>query len=90
MGTLFDQVPRREKDAVVAEDKVSYLLEMAVELSEKFDVTVSDVIAAYSALQGARYTDFCVNNGDTHDEQMAGIGMILQDISGHLKDIANS
>ena len=78
MGTLFHQ---RERDWLnVTDDGVERFLEYAITLSKKYKVKVSDVLEVYKVLEMQRANDLYVKNGDAFDEQMAGIGKLLQKI----------
>lgn len=60
---------------------------MAVEMSKKHKVTVTDVIAAANVLELRRKNDLDVDNGNIFDEQMAGIGHILNDIDASIENL---
>lgn len=82
MGTLQDQ-PLRKYLRVTKTD-IEQLLEEATTLSVDYEVSLADVLMAYRIKELERRNDLFVNNGDIFDEQMAGIGEILQEISHSL------
>ncbi|OAI63965.1 hypothetical protein RSP795_06525 [Ralstonia solanacearum] len=89
MGTLYDQEPRDHRR--VALDDLDSFLSAANELAKQHKISVADVIAAKAALEAARASDLYVRNGDVFDEQMMGVGQLLQDLSdaiGSLKEDA--
>ena len=75
MGTLFDQKPRDDKKA-----DLDNFLSKVTTLAIKHKVAVSDVIAASAALELKRKNDLYVDDGDAFDEQIGGIGKLLQDL----------
>ena len=85
MGTLFDQDPRDYRR--IDTDYIDSFLGMAVEMSKKHKVTVTDVIAAANVLEVRRKNDLAVDNGNIFDEQMAGIGHILNDIDASIDNL---
>lgn len=88
MGTLFHQ---RERDSFgVTKPDVDHFLQAAVELSKKHKVDVSDVIEAFKVLEMERTNNLYHWNGDAFDEQMAGIGEILDDIKESIRKIAEN
>lgn len=60
---------------------------MAVQISKKHKVTVTDVIAAANVLEFRRKNDLAVDNGNIFDEQMAGLGQILKDIDASIENL---
>ena len=85
MGTLHSQ-PKREHFRVSASD-LDLFLGDAVKLAAKHKVAVSDVLAAKQALESERRNDMFVANGDAFDEQISGIGAILEGISTGIKGL---
>jgi hypothetical protein len=85
MGTLFDQDPRDYRR--IDENYIDAFLGMAVKMSKKHNVTVADVIAAANVLELKRKNDLTVDNGNIFDEQMAGIGHILNDIDASIENL---
>lgn len=76
MGTLFDQQVRA-RNRVTFQD-IDELLTQCVKLAIKYKLNISDVILAKQALELERQNTLYINNGDAFDEQIAGIGKILQ------------
>ena len=87
MGTLFSQAER--KWCVVSTADLDEFLSLAVDLAKKNKVAVSDVIKAKEVLEMQRRNDLYVNNGDTFDEQMMGIGELLQGISSAIENLSS-
>lgn len=83
MGTLFNQ-PVRDYRRVSSDHLDSFLTDIAA-LSKKHGVSVSDAIAAARVLELARRNDLYVSNGDIFDEQMAGLGELLEKISSAIE-----
>jgi hypothetical protein len=79
MGTLYDQTPR-ESHHVTKEDLDSYLTQV-VNIAKKHKISVADVVAAAHVLELERANKLQVRNGDTFDEQMAGLGKELKQLS---------
>ena len=76
MGTLFSQSPRTSFR--VSKDDLDDFLETAMKLAHKHKLKVWEVIQAKEVLELERQNDLRHNNGDIFDEQMAGLGEILQ------------
>jgi hypothetical protein len=85
MGTIHNQ-PERDHQRVTAADLDDFL-GSAVKLAAKHKIAVSDVLAAKQALEAERRNDLYVVNGDVIDEQMSGIGMILEGISSAVEGL---
>jgi hypothetical protein len=84
MGTLFDQPERKwlndfniygELDAIEIIMNKSHL-----------DLTFSDVVSFLTMLELKRRNNLYVHNGDIFDEQMHGIGEILERIENAIKN----
>ncbi len=82
MGTLGGQPPRNE----FHRDLDSFLKDLA-DLCKKHDVAMETVIEAKKVLELERQNNIAVQNGDYHDEQMGGLGDILQQISGAIESL---
>ena len=57
-----------------------------MKLSKKHKISTNEVIHAVEVLELRRKNDLYVANGDTFDEQMAGLGNLLQDLNNILAD----
>jgi len=79
MGTLFDQPPR--KHFRISDDELEGWVSIALKLASEYEIGVADVIAAKAALEAERRNDLYAHNGDIFDEQIAGIGDLLQDLT---------
>ena len=84
MGTLYSQKPRDLRTSHTTDSLDGYIA-MLVKLAKKHGISVSDAIAAADMLERQRFNYLYVDNGDTFDEQMAGIGEELQRIAAALE-----
>ena len=87
MGTLFQQSNRGNPDN--EESDIKFLLSNLKQLSEEENLTDDQIIELLKAAQLKRRNDLYRDNGDAWDEQIAGIGEILQSISNSLRIIAD-
>ncbi len=85
MGTLFDQPPREFFS--VQNDDVKSELEFVIELSKKYKVPPADIIALMGVLEQRRKTTSDICNQDVLDEQLAGFGEIISELSDNLKEL---
>ena len=106
MGTLFDQPVRARLDVAGLEnaryyagsigsaaDYTSSVNETMVEMkmvAEEREVPVGEVIALYDAMVRNRHCDLLARDGDIKDEQLAGFGELLKEISSNLAYIGQS
>lgn len=88
MGTLFKQNPRNELQ-VKASDLDGFLSSV-VNLSQKHKISFTDVISASRVLELKRRNDLFVSNGDTFDEQIAGMGEILEKLSNAVESLKST
>ena len=83
MGTLFEQ---NERELYPVEER--HLLsasDMILEVSAEKNIDPAIVAEIYKAEVMNRFITCYVNNGDRFDEQMAGLGEIMQKISDSIK-----
>jgi len=81
MGTLFEQTERKYNYIEKADvDGLLFLLGV--------EYTDTNKLKAYQILMYERRTDFLIDNGDRHDEQMAGFGKIAQGICESVSDLS--
>ncbi|AST27506.1 hypothetical protein [Ralstonia pseudosolanacearum] len=85
MGTLFEQPRRQFLD--VSTDNIDDFLSVANHLAKKHKLSVADVIAARAVLETARASDLAVRNGDVFDEQMAGLGRLLEELTSAIESL---
>jgi hypothetical protein len=78
MGTLFHQEPRNWRS--ITESDIKEHIEMIKQLAKETKLTVDQVIKVEELLELERRNNLYVSNGDIHDEQMQGLGEILQEI----------
>lgn len=88
MGTLFNQSARDSRSVSMSE--VDGFLADAVALAKKHSLTVSEVIAARDVLERRRQNDLYTANGDAFDEQMAGFGELLQQLTAAVESLRPS
>lgn len=81
MPTLFDQPVRTRYTQNF--DAVSNFLEKALNISDKYQVPLHDVLYAAEVLEMKRRNEIMLDDFDAKDEQLAGFGEILQTISNH-------
>ncbi len=86
MGTLYHQKPRGLR--INHTQDIDHEIAILVKLAKKHGISVSDVIAAADMLERQRFNYLYIDNGDTFDEQMAGIGEELQRIAAALEDLS--
>lgn len=75
MGTLFEQKPRSSFS--VDEKEVKNHISSIKRIATSNNLTFDQVLRVYENLEHKRQNDVFVNNGDIHDEQMSGIGELL-------------
>jgi len=85
LGTLFSQSERNYR-RVSATDVDDFLADV-LKIAKKHNVSVTDVLSAKSALEAERRNDLYVANGDAFDEQIGGIGQLLQSISSAIEGL---
>lgn len=85
MGTLFNQ-PKRKYQSISSDHLDSFIQDIA-SLSKKHGISVSDAIAAARVLELSRQNDLYVSNGDIFDEQIAGIGELLEKMSSAIEQL---
>ena len=88
MGTLLEQKPRNYKSVEI--EQVEERLKEFKDIADVNKVSLSDVIATAKILELERRNNLFVANGDIHDEQMSGLGEILNGIKDSLSLIATS
>lgn len=79
MGTLHDQKPRNYK-TVISQDAKD-LIDEILDVAEATNVSFNEALRVYELLEQKRKTDCFVDNGDIWDEQISGIGQILERIA---------
>ena len=85
MGTLKDQPVRKSHH--VTRESVEQLVEEISDISNKTYHDFESVLRVYELLETRRRNDLIKDNGDIHDEQMAGIGDELAKISGAIEKL---
>lgn len=79
MGTLFDQ-PQRHFNEVLSLDVKSITSDIKTYAREA-GLEYKDIIEILKVMELRRLNDFLVNNGNTFDEQMSGLGKILEKLA---------
>lgn len=77
MGTLFNQSPRKYQHKCDANTIINEI-ETIKSIQTKTGLTYDQVIDTYNMLELRRKNDLYVANGDIFDEQMSGIGSLLE------------
>ena len=88
MGTLFNQLPRKKhqveiQDLMAAADDIKTV-------AEESGLTTETVAEIYKAEALNRFTECYIENGDVKDEQLMGIGEILEEIAGSIRAVAEA
>lgn len=83
MGTLFSQ-PERDPRYVGIQEIDDFLAD-AAELAAKHRIGIADVIAAKHALELQRQNTLAVKGGDALDEQLAGFGELVRELTAAIK-----
>jgi hypothetical protein len=82
MGTLMDQKPR--VFLRVCEEDIIRFIENCNEIGRATGSSREQVFEAVRILEMRRKNDLYVNSGDVFDEQMAGFGELVTDLSEKL------
>jgi hypothetical protein len=88
MGTLFSQDPRRTLKNY--DTDIIALIENVKAIAKKTDLSIDQVLKAYEIKETERRTDFLIQNGDIHDEQMTGFGELVKDVTNALVRISDN
>ncbi len=83
MGTLHNQEPRNYK--FVERRNATDLIDEILDVAEATNVSFDQALRVYELLEQKRKTDCFVDNGDIWDEQISGIGQILEKIATALE-----
>lgn len=83
MGTLFDQ-KERESLSVSQKAICEYAKEVD-DISQETSCSISEIIKIYEVTEIKRANDLSVRNGDAFDEQIGGIGILLERIATSLE-----
>lgn len=76
MGTLKNQTIRAKFKVLSTE--LSYEIEHMQALCVEHEIELSEAIALLQVLEYRRRTDFMIDNGDRHDEQLAGFAELIE------------
>jgi hypothetical protein len=88
MGTLQHQ-DVRNWHSITDKDIIDYS-EMVIKISTKTNLSIDQVIKIAEIKQSERRNNLYVTNGDIHDEQMSGIGALLEQIDSSLEKLADA
>ena len=88
MGTLFDQPVRDHHE--IKESVILDNIDMIKRIKEKTNLSIDQIIHLLDIMSRERSNDLYKANGDIFDEQMSGIGHLLQEIEGNIGDIAKA
>jgi hypothetical protein len=86
MGTLFNQDPR--KSLHIEDKEIINEIEILKKIASKTKLSIDQVIKISEIKQLERKNNLYVSNGDIHDEQMSGIGLLLDKIDSSLERLA--
>jgi hypothetical protein len=76
MGTLFDQPPR--KSYSVSDQAAKNKLQQIKKFCTANNISFEEAIKLFEMLEYSRRTDVIVSSGDIHDEQLHGLGNLIQ------------
>ena len=82
MGTLHNQPER--KPLRITEDDMYDEIHDIKKISEVTGLSFEQVLSVYKLLELRRKNDLYLHNGDAFDEQISGIGSILEKIATQL------
>lgn len=82
MGTLTSQEPRDYKE--ISLKALEHEIEEVLSLAKKHKIEAASVIEIKRVMEMRRKNDLYVFNGDVHDEQMKGIGELLESTNDSL------
>ena len=88
MGTLHNQAPRDHKINDIK--AINDFFKEISKLATKHKMSNENIIEGLKVLELRRENNLYVANGDTHDEQMSGIGDEIAKISFAIKDLAEA
>lgn len=86
MGTLQHQEPRKFHS--INKEDIITSIETLKKIASQSKLSIDQVIKIVEIKELERKNDLYVANGDIHDEQMSGIGYLLEEISSNLKQLA--
>jgi hypothetical protein len=78
MGTLYDQKPRKQYSVNIMDAIAFY--KMAKLKAVENGININKLIKVYELLIVDRRNNLILDNGDIHDEQMMGIGDLINKI----------
>ena len=85
MGTLHDQKPRDHNS--FDSKKAIELIDEILDVADATNISFNEALRVYELLEQKRKTDCYVDNGDAWDEQISGIGTILERIASALENL---
>ena len=88
MGTLYDQPPRDHHH--VTGEQVAATLRFCKQLAHDEEVALADVITIAAVMERTRSNNLYAQNGDCHDEQIAGIGQELANIGAQMEAVSGA
>jgi len=84
MGTLLNQPVRKSNS--IQDHHIHNAIADIRKIEKEGDFDTNQAIKVYETLVLERKNDLYQANGDVHDEQLAGIGEILTDISKSIQN----
>jgi hypothetical protein len=85
MGTLQSQKVRERYNRNAKE-----FIDTIKDLSKTTGLTIDQLLKTFEVMEMKRANDMYVDNGDTHDEQMSGIGDCLDKIAESITELKES
>jgi hypothetical protein len=85
MGTVTDQPPRSLLP--VSNRDVELFIDDAIRLSKQKSISLSDVLTAFHIKELERQNTLSVHNGNIYDEQMMGLGELLEKTNKQLASL---
>lgn len=88
MGTLEKQPPRNYHG--IENKDVINIIDQAIINADEYNVSVADALKALEIAAYERRTTAIISNGDIWDEQIAGIGKLIDNVGKELARIATA
>nr|WP_321405863.1 hypothetical protein [uncultured Carboxylicivirga sp.] len=88
MGTLKEQ-PVRQTLNISVEDNIRFLEELK-EIESATGYSINTILESRKIMEYSRRNDLFVANGDIHDEQMSGLGDLLENLTQAVYDLQNN
>ena len=87
MGTLTEQPPRKYR--FPEPEEVEIMVNQVKSLAEKHEISFDQSLRIFELLEKERSNSLAVDNGNIWDEQIGGIGKILEKMADSLRELEN-